>query len=240
MHLRKAAYLALLLLPLAACSDWFVAKHPRHHPIKQAKTHYTADDYLTHLALTRLDAEPDAADLDVLEGYMAQKPQKTRRQTVIILTYQQDGVSTRSEIAAPVAPAAGKDFPSLLAVMQKLDAMPHTLHNLHMATTAIVPTDGFRAPDVETQQLTLDQQQQWILSNAERLPPLDDAEAELRLATFFTRHGFRDAAYLAVDNAKRLLGAASQQKADKERLRALSDELDTVEEKLHKTLPFTL
>jgi hypothetical protein len=236
--------LVLAALLMASCSQWFAPKPAPKPKVHHAKTHYDTDAFVEHLARARLaadDSEASAEDYDVLESYMAQKPQKLRRQTVLIITYQ-DEDGERSEVAAPVpVKPYNVRFPGVLEVMQKLGPS-RTLHDLRIAATSVVPTDAFRtAADADARRIALEQQHQWLLTNAQALPPLEDAQVQLQLVGFFIEYRFRDAAYLAVDNVKRLLAAATSQKpVNKEALRILSRKLETLEELLHKTMPFTL
>jgi hypothetical protein len=236
---RAAAVIALALL-LASCSQWFTPRHSYHPRPQQAKTHYKPDAFVEHLALARLSGDGMAEeDYAVLQAYMAQKPQQSRRQSVLIISYQEDG--ERSDVAAPVSvDPYNTQFPSLLAILQKLG--PRTLHDLRLVNTTVVPTDAFRtAADADAQRIALEQQEQWLISNAEALAPLEEAQAQLQLATFFIDNRFRDAAYLTVDNVKRLLATASNRKTiGRDTLRILSRKLDMLEEQLHKTMPFTL
>lgn len=243
MRVGVVGYIGLLLvsLTLTGCSDWFSPKGPpRTKASKQVKTDYKSDAFIQHLALARLGGGADNANMDVLEAYMAQKPQKLKRQAVLILTYKtSDG--ERQEVVAPISTKPyTAEFPALLDVMNKLGTSA-TLQDVHTATTSIVPTDAFKSTDNDQLRIALEQQHQWLMNNAEALPPLDDAQAQLQLIGFFIEYRFRDAAYLSVDNVKRLLASATQQKpVDKDRIRILSKKLETLENLLHKNIPYTL
>jgi len=240
-----------ILLAGALCScDTLPFRHlfiPRANHVKAAQTHYHADAYVQHLALARLTPEAGTADLNVIDAYATQKP-KPEHQTILVLEYKTGNDPAMQQVAAPVFPASrptGKntEFSALLEIMNRLDGNAATLHNLHLAAVTVAPDEALSLPDSSSQNIrqALDDQQQRLLGNAEMLPLLDDARAQLQLARFFMDHRFRDAAYISVDNVTRELASASQNTSmDTDAIKNLSHELEALESQLHKILPFTL
>jgi hypothetical protein len=231
---------------LASCDTVLSTLHintTHHAHVKAAKTHYLAEAYVKHLTLALLtlesaaDAKAVKNDLDVVDAYAAQNPSKSEQQTLVVLDCKKDG--NMETIVAPLVLSGKKQFSALLEIMNRLGGC--TFYNLHVVSAVISPSDDLALPrdDIALTKQALDEQKRHLLDASAALPPLDDAQAELQLVRFFIDHRFRDAAYLSVDNVKREL-ASAQDGADTETIKKLSKELDAIEERLHKEMPFTL
>jgi hypothetical protein len=170
------------------------------------------------------------------------QPTPPTRQTVVVLEFQRKDTGDKQTIAMPAAlPSAQTEFPALLEVINRLDGAA-TLHDIHPVVTTVAPGKMIELEsDAPGLRQTLERQHQRIMDKSHRLPPLDDARAQLQLARFFLDHRCRDAAYLAVENVKQNLAKATQNKAlDSATLATLSQELEALESELREKLPFTL
>lgn len=66
------------------------------------------------------------------------------------------------------------------------------------------------------------------------------ARLELQLTRFFMQHQYKEAAYLAIENAKHSLAMVDESTPDAaDTARGLFDEIDAQEMLLYKTMPFT-
>ncbi len=250
------SFIALALLGLSACTqDLWSSKQPppsaKPSPQKTVKTTYEPEAFIEHLTLARLaldanptDAESVAPHVDVLNGYMAQRPARLKRQAVLVLDYAPKDSGDRRQVIAPISiELYNTKFPALLHIMQRLGETPHVLHEVSTATTSIVPTDSVISPgsSMDDIRIALEQQHQWLITNGTPISSLQDVQTHLQLIDFCMEHRFRDAAYLLVDNAKHLLAEASRtQPGDAEKIRILSKKLEILEDRLHRLMPYTL
>ena len=115
-----------------------------------------------------------------------------------------------------------------------------TIQSLRLATVTLQP-DKSQALPKDFRQLVpaLYQQQQTLLMNARNLDLTDDIKTQLNLISFFTSGHYQDAAYLSVDNVKRLLADATlKKKLDEATLQNFSKDLESKESTLKEVLPY--
>jgi hypothetical protein len=230
---------ALLLLALPSCA---VFQPHSGHKTKHAKQsvkapHYQADAFVEHLSLALLGDDMDN-NVDIVRAYGAAHP-KTERLTILVISYKTTDNKSMQQIVAPVD---NGDLSALSNIMTVLKATSPELHDLRLLKTAVSLPSSFKLPENDSDELpgALKEQQKNLIDNGQKLAPLDDAQKQLQLIGFFTKNGFRDAAYLAVDNVKRTLASASSASADAAKIKELSKQLDTLEGELHTAMPFTL
>jgi ABC-type antimicrobial peptide transport system permease subunit len=247
------AYLLSTAILLSSCTqitslfngDTAKPAHAKH--TAKPRPYYDADAYVSNLTLSRLilSAGPEHADeitdnIAVIDGYAAQKKHtKTEQLTIIIIDYQIANDSSTKQIVAPIHPDKD-DYASLKSVMDKFDNTHGTIHNIHLASVSIRPDTTLALPKDPAQIMpALDSQQQHLLAQSHALNPTADIKTQLALIDFFTKHHFQDAAYLSVDNVKRLLGkAVSNHDIDDSALQTFSQNLETLESNLKAELPY--
>ena len=237
---RRRLIVSIAICLLSACSQDIEKPAPSAKPAVQAQ--YTASDYISHLALVKLTPK-DLNNLEIINAYANQKSKLVTQQSVVVLEYQQADTPSKQQLVAPVAlDKENNNFPELLSIMQKLGEQPYTLHNLQVTTVSLKPgkhlklsqKDVINPANPHNLQINL-------LKNTIKFSPEERISAELRLITFFIKHRFRDAAYLAVDNAKQSLASLQRDMPDDaQTITSLSQELDQLESEVHKTMPFTL
>jgi hypothetical protein len=237
-------FLLLMLAALALCS---CEPGPKHKPHAKAKSKpvISAESYVQNLSLARLNVTDDAddgavsANLDTIQGYGAQKKPKRERVTLVVLDYKKDGASKMQQVIAPVNLASGNsNFPAALEIMNRLNDSSYQLHDLDVVATSITPDPALKLPESGAAEIreNLSARQAAMLEHAQPLNPLANARAQLQLIRFFKDHNFRDAAYLSVDNVKKILAGMSG-KADEQTVKELSQQLESLEGELHKTMP---
>lgn len=244
----RYASLCLLSALLAACTQpppkpVKPAKIARAAPVKPAKPLYKANEYISHLAIAHMalaqKVTPDPVDLDVIEGYNTQ-PAQPERQPLVVIDYTFKGKKKAQHAIALDPQAEEVTGAALRSIAGLLEQKGCVLHDIRLVTVTLPPSvDGTSAnlPVQERVQI----QQANLLAGAEALPPLDEARAQLRLLRFFIDNRFRDAAYLTADNIKKQLAAALQADiAAETAVSPLSQELETLENRLHQDMPFTL
>ena len=246
MKKTPVLFLTLSCLLLGACTQvtsfFYGDKTRQINARHNAKPHtsYDAAAYVTNLALARLAlvANPDndiADSAEAINGYAAKKQHKQSKLNVIIISYQAKDDGSMQEIVAPIASG------SLQTVMDKF-ANTGTIQSLRVATVTLQP-DKSQALPKDSRQLipTLYQQQQTLLINVRNLDLTDDIKTQLNLIAFFTSGHYQDAAYLSVDNVKRLLADATlKKKLNENALQSFSKELESKESTLKEVLPYTL
>jgi|GEM_PF-4389223 len=255
-RLLSAAIITCLLCGatvLSSCTQ--VASFFESYPTKPLRAkryvkplpYYDADAYVSNLALGRLalSSGPDSAEdvsdtLAVINGYATQKKRKTETVTLIIIDYKTHSERKERQIVAPVSVSKG-DLSSLQAVMDKFHASG-TIQNIRLAAVSIRPDKSLALPkDTELLPLTLDDQQMRLLILSQPLGIAENIRTQLALIDFFARNHFQDAAYLSVDNVKRLLGSVALNKTlDNQTLHDFSKDLEAQEGKLKETLPYKL
>jgi len=245
--------LLIAALSLSSCTALFDDKpKPKivHAKPQPPQNTVDGDVFIENVSLSRLAliARPDdtdaiASNLATIKSYANQQPKhkhaKTQSVTLAIIDYKLSNDGTLRQVIAPV-PDANNRFALLQGVMEKLSSLPVTLHNIHLVSTTITP-DKSQIPPSDSAQIAaaLDQQQTTILQPSVSLKLLDDINTQLALMDFFTRHHYQDAAYLTLDNVKRMLANAAQNKTiDEAKLKVLSQKLETQESTLKIELPY--
>lgn len=247
-RLRVWALLVFPLLALAGCDHLFPRPAKPKPPAMSSAEQ--AQQYVFNQAVARvvLGQTPEGLAIakpfvQSMNAYAAKKQKRTGIPlTVLVLEYAIEGEEGKQKLVVPIA-ADGKDFSDLQEVLRKLSGSPYTLHNLRVYRLSFVPpgkrTFSTDYADALRQQL-LTQQQQW-LSETRALPLKDNAELQLALVRFFMQEQWRDAAYLALENAKEALARMEAKEPEhKEALESLSKEVDILENNLRRDMPYHL
>jgi hypothetical protein len=244
LQIFSVALVSLLLCSCAPVSSFFDSlghKPAKHAKLSKPQNSFDAEAFAQHLALAKIAAgNEDGEDLEALQAAGSQKNKHSPQLTLLVLEYKTPEAKRLHKIAAPVS-RDNDEFPALLEVMDALGTTPYTLHDIHLASTTVTPPAAVDFSGMTSEQIVawVDQQEQRLQEGAHKLAPLEDAKLQLQLTRFFMANGFRDPAYLAVGNVKQALAAATQNKsADEESIKALSQELDSTENQLHKEMPF--
>lgn len=248
----RYALLGLLAFSLPAC-DYFnpPPPAPKQKPVKRAKPAKkietpapNADAYISSLTLARIAlaaTPPDSAalapQLELLQAGADAKKRKTETQTIVILKY--DGKSAPlKQVIAPI-PSSTKEtqYASLNAVMAA-QGRSATLYDVSIGKVTITPEPIAEHTDGDTAALSelLARRQQQLTSTAIAPDVLDNIRKQMSLVRFFIASRYRDAAYIAMDNMKKLLGEAPSSEETKQ----LSGQLDELEQQLRKVMPYTL
>ena len=252
IHYSTAVLLVFMLSSCASLSGFF--HETPHKPVKTSSTNtpaHQAEIFVYNLALARLVLPANTTDLlvatsslHIIQKYSAHKHIKPVSQTIMVIEYKSSGSTAMQKIIAPITMSSeNTGFFDLLDIMNKLGATPYTLYNISLAQTMVAPYEPLKLSSANTEQVrqNLDQQQQHLLKNSQKLALLDDAQEQLKLISFFMEQRFRDAAYISIDNVKQLLAVASQKRPDdKETITQLSKQLEDIEGQVHTRMPFTL
>lgn len=249
--LRVAAFGVMIGAPLTSCTSiasFFGPGEEKHAPPIPAPRS-SAASYAEHISLAELALETDPGQasgatphLSAIKAFARQKPRKTERLTLVILEYKHKGVPATHQLVAAID-SNKNDFSSVGRVMQGLRESPLLqLQNVRVGATSVTPSRKLAAP-VRHQKTSdfLEKLHQNLMLEYTALPPRGTIELQLSLAEFFTRERYQDAAYLSLDNAKRLLAdAVHDQTLDADALAALSQRLEGLEGALKEQLPYKL
>ncbi len=243
----------LLSLALAGCfgSDLPppMVKHAQHKA-KTPEAEFQADVYVLQLTLARIALTQQPPALEEAQAHLALLGSPTAMQDVsafqplVVLEYDMKGEKGTERFAAPISLTDNSSqFPALLDVMNALGDRPLVLREIRLKIATFTPQsfDDFAKKDPALLRKALNDKADRIQSQAKRLSPIEQAHLFLRLTRFFTEHHFKDAAYIAVENAKQLLAEIStNEDTDKKVINDMNEELESLEVTLHKTMPFTL
>lgn len=245
---RVVTGLLAITLSLTSCAGLFDQKKPKttHHKVSKTQMDVSADAYATHLAVGRLllaanpdDADVASADAQYIKSYHASKKRKQETLTLVVLEYKtKDG--SKQKIAAPVTKKPA--YTSLRTVLDKMQSTSATLQNIQLVSATVAPDKNFFLPeDADSLPALLDSQQQQLMAHSHSLSLVDNIRIQLDLLAFFTSSRYQDAAYLTLDNTKRSIANATQDKTlDNETVTAFSNRLDALENSLKKDLPYKL
>jgi len=262
---RSLQYLGLLFLifVVSACSDLFQDTAPPTHHIKHAKhvrpikkeqetIDYGADSYALHLSLAKLvleekspaildDAEPH---LKILENYVSDNQNQTATQPVIILEYTVKEKSNKQRVIAPFnIYQKTTDFPALLEIIKQFGTRPYILQDIKLAVVTITPMAPLALPrsNIAEMHKMINAQLHELIEKAPRMQPMEEARIQLQLVHFFIDNQCKEGAYLSIENAKQALASAPEESdEDKELAKNRLQELEALEDRLHKKMPFTL
>ncbi len=192
--------------------------------------------YLEKVQLTLLEVadSQEISNLKAIKSYTEQSSANPEKLPAIILTFKNGAASERLILSA--TPPA-----TLPAMMKKLESTGYRLQDIHLVNVTLAPAPIPGELEGTALRQVLQQQEQQIADSAQKLPPLEEAKLQLELIRFFIKQRCRDAAYLSVDNVKRLLAdATSAQPGDKALIESLSQQVETLDTELRKTMPYTL
>lgn len=250
----------VLPLPLLLCSCGInqeqgqpqgkQAQREQEAPKLEAAIVYQPDAYLLHLSLAGLALQSapasvgaSAADFDIARAYSNQRPEENITQSVVVMEYTVKGQGAHSNIVVPFdLSGSAAEFPALEEAMQRLDALSYTMNDLRLVMITLPPPAPLadEGSSAEGARKLVEERLQPLIKTASPLPAVEQARVSLNLLRFFMRHSSKEPAYLTMENAKQSLAAAEAEGSDPKYLRRLSQELETEEGQLYKTMPFTL
>jgi hypothetical protein len=243
---RRILTFILLIIPiftLAACGNFSFVKW--NHPVSSKSTQ--ADQYVLTEALAVLALEKDQNDKKLLKSYTknlnARGSEKKRESQIAVVSFEYtlNGQSEKRDLLVPVpVSTATPSFSALQQVQRNLSALPYTLHNLHAyyVTVSFPPSQKF-SDDTSLLRRQLGDERQKMLDEATPLSSYENAQLQLQLVQFFMNVRMRDAAYLALENAKDTLAYLAENTSDVD-ITSLSHKADMLEAQLHKEMPYKL
>lgn len=245
--LRYASLLALPLLVLAGCETThrFFAFHHKH-ALPSVSASVPAEQYVLNTALAQLALMPPEGSLHAALPYVKKlgirkKVKNLYSLTVIAMAYKTPSAEKFTLLAPAPLTSAASDFKPLKTLLRHLATKPHTLQDIRIYLIAFTPErTSFSRTDPRVLRRQLSDLQMQMLSGNDTLEPFDDATLDLKLVRVFMECHARDAAYMALENAKNALAQATAQSADQTRITELSHEADELENQLHKEMPYTL
>ena len=233
-----------VLCVVSACSMFGTTQPPaKKSPLAKAAG---TQPYLQNMVLAHATFEQQAENNAAAIGYVTkmnkyavQKPVKPLPVTVVELSYRTQADQKNHILLVPVIAPGGRltDFSNLRQVTQKLAPQRPDYRAIHirrilLATREDVDTRHGSADEVASHVNDL---YQTVAESAVVPPTRDAARVQIALTRFFMHEHVRDAAYVSLENAKDLVASAD----DKGTTPALAQELETLENELHKKLPYT-
>jgi hypothetical protein len=113
---------------------------------------------------------------------------------------------------------------------------------MRLAVVTLPPPEPLapEGDDPAAAQKLIDARMQPLIKNSLSQSSIIQARIYLQLTQFFMQHQCKEPAYIALENAKDALAKASDNVGTNEAAKALLHDIDTQEDILHKTMPFTL
>jgi hypothetical protein len=236
--------LILLIAPLfvlVACGQFSFLKQ-RHPPLTKS---IQVEQYVLIQALAALVLDKDPNDKIQLKSYaksLNSSEKGKEKESQIAVLAMEYSLRDQSEkrillVPVPVTPTM-PSFNALQQVQKNLSALPYTLHNLraYYVTVSFPAAQKFSSEAVVLRQ-QLDEERQILMNEAVPLAAYENATLQLQLVQFFMKMHVRDAAYLALENAKDMLAILAEQTAEVD-ITSLSQKTDMLESKLHKEMPY--
>ncbi len=236
------------VLSLSGCASLFETPHKKVVKARVKKeTAVKASSYIENLALAKLELYARPADLagvsprlTVIKDYLAQTKAQGQVVTMVVVDYTTAEKTDTQQIMAPIA-LSNPGFPALTKVMADLSAGGYRLQNIQVLSTQAAPDVNFVMPEEPLAiEGALDALQRRLLAQYGKLKTADEVMTQIALIEYFTDHANQDAAYMTLENVKRMLATASQDKTlDNESLATLSTKLEHMEARLKKKMPYT-
>jgi len=238
-----AALLLMPLLILDGCSD--SVKKPKRPVVSKSMQ---AEQRVLTLTLAELALENNPKDTKVIAQYVktlnTQAAAKTKTETetvqpVLVMEYTLRGQSEPRTLLVPVV--VGTEMPAfkpLRQVQGRLGGLLYTLRDLraYYVTVTWPPMQKFSTGEF-AQQIAAEKQH--LLTGALPLSPYENAQLQLQLTQFFLKTRMRDAAYLALENAKDSLAMVAEEMPSLD-IAALSQRASDLELRLHKEMPYKI
>jgi len=205
-----------LAASLSGCNDApKAAKHPKYIKTAKSKPEGNVKNFKPS------DEQEQSEAKDTLPDYDTDLRSDAKPQALLVLEYKSAGEHDmrQSYLLIPAA-ADNAEFPELLETLSQLAENKSVLHNIHI-TDVINKSAAISAV------------------NNKKLPAENEIGLDLQLIKFFIDSRQRDAAYIMVDNTKKILASLSGPGA-REKAKRLSSELEILESDMRKTMPFTL
>jgi hypothetical protein len=259
---REYAFTGLLSCLLAACAPQPPAPpqaqmhHPRPKPVRVAHPEpeeeeeqqpapqppsYSAEDFVRSLAMTILTPPghaPDSGSLQIITTYSL-TPHMAVRRTVLKVDYTLAKSHGTQHLIVAVLPGEAISADALAPAFGRLAAQRATLQDVQPVYATIAPHAENASGSVGGIRAQAAFMEAQLLRDTQIPPPLVDAQLQLALVKAFIQLHERDAAYLALDNARHALADASQDThANAQEIHRLTNLMEVREETLHNAMPY--
>lgn len=233
-----------LVLSVAGCDIFSF----RHLPTKKMSSSNEARSYILNVAMAQLAFERQPNHLAAAQPYLTKINASAKKQgakntkeiqvSVAVFRFTTADNHRLRTVMVPASQTYG--FASLQQVVTILaDRKPEfNALSTSFVTVTLSPIDLHHAAVADVQG-KVNERSEEIQTTAQPLPPREEAKLQLGLARFFMQNKIRDAAYLALENAKNSLAEivpASEEETAQ--LQALSHDSMALENNLHKNLPY--
>lgn len=244
--------LGISAMLMAACTQHAaITKKPVKKAAAKVQTHYTADEYLYHLALADIalqDKSQDASSVDsslqVLQAYTAKSGKKAKTpgpafQQVAVLECKLGAGMLRE--AAPLVKDE-RTRQALQNLLGRLRARGCVLTNVHTAKVVVkkdIPLTFAKATPDEIRD-AVHAAVARVLATQTRPGALKEAQDQIKLLRLLIDSRQQDAAYIATENAKQTIALAENAKENRQEIETLLSQLEALETELHKAMPYSL
>lgn len=252
---------SMLSLWLCSCSEQPPApppakvKHVRHVPAQvtpppQEIVLYGPNAYLLHLTLADLTLQASAPeipvpdpDYEIARAYSQQVQSGIILQPALILEYTVKDSHEHKHVAIPFSmPHEDDGFPGLAEAMDRLNNLSYTMYDLRLAVISLPPSEPMleETTDNAIAQSHITNRLEPLIRKAAPMPAMLQSRLGLELTRFFMLHKYKEAAYIAIENAKHSLATVSISSPESDvAIQNLFGEIDAQEKLLYKTMPFT-
>lgn len=243
--LARTLIYALPLLSLSACGMMEPAQQPQKtHALR--KQNVDESEYIAALAQWQLgqwnkaDIAAQRAHVKTLDQYAQshKKAKKPQRLTLLVMDYSAPA-GGRQQLVLPASIGdARADIPALNKLAPALSGIPYTLQNIHAVRASIIPATAAVFGKEEEWPAQADALRTRLLANATPLADADNARLQLEVAHISLGRRLRDAAYIALENAKQAV--ARLEAVSPEKAAPLLKDVTALEEALHRDMPYEL
>lgn len=243
LYVRRYGLIILALATLSGCADFasLFSRGNKHHTGTSQK--YDAASFIEDLSIARItlenggDLSSISSERKTIEGYSKQTKIKPTNLTLLIFEYNNSQEKPKRAIA-PVREKA--DLDAVSNVLTSLNATSYKLKDVRVVGASITSGAAIKitGKDLPTTIEAIEARHQLIISNAHKIPALQELKLQLKLLHFFIGAQQRDAAYICADNAKRLLATVSQEGSDAAVAAPLAKDLETAEGQLRRSMPY--
>lgn len=206
-------------------------------------------DYVLNLSLATIKLAQEtptpaslAPYLEVIEKYSSQKgAAKSQKITTVIVEYKTAKAEETQKLLVPFNNASKQKFSSLRDVINQLGANAVLYNVKPVHTHVFVPNKMILAkrPLSEIRD-TVTGRLQSLIAVSKPFSAMEETRVQMHLAKLFMENRMRDAAYLAIDNAKNSLAQVEKDTPQDRAGNGLASELEQLESDIRKTMPFTL
>lgn len=236
LSLKAFTCLGLATLMLAGCG-LFPDHKPKPRTPALSKS-ALAEQFVYNVSMSQMALRKDVSATPYVQKLnelgKKNKTPESLDVTIVVLNYN----TSDTIVIAPLGNGKSK-FVSLQKIQKQAGGGQLKDIQVYGSEVSVPPPFKFSKDDKATLTEQIASEQQKLLANKHALSSVDAAQAQLLLTKYFLETKQRDAAYLALEDAKYSLAYIAEKNPEKD-IASLSKETDALEDRLHKEMPYNL